>query len=427
MNGEDQAQLAFDTLMAEVRAELGPHATLNAIEAALVQRQPLLMRSIIQQLQQEAPPAEELLPLGAEWIRDGRGHKWVSTLWGKVQTPVQRWRQRSGGKTTSTLIDPDLDGSGWTEQALTRLLDMAVRLPYQEASGVVCTYGLSISGAELARLFECYSKDADQHVKNQLHALELLPLEAPREKGGRVMVLQADGVFVLGRTSVTPEQGSGIEIKTALVYPQQAPQQRTRLASVCTASEFLPLCSGLLRHAGLRLQDTLVAVTDGALWLAFLCEVLGVSQHILDVYHSSMYLSVVMEALGWSSERREAMQIQWVQGQWSGRKWLETHLPSEMRSGWSTEAHTAVSYLKKRLDMMEYPRYQERGFPIGSGQIEGMNKQVIGGRMKGSGMRWTRPGARTMAAVRAQHFSVRPLVSVKVRRHAAFPRPTPKF
>ena len=65
MNGEDQAQLAFDTLMAEVRAELGPHATLNAIEAALVQRQPLLMRSIIQQLQQEAPPAEELFPPGS--------------------------------------------------------------------------------------------------------------------------------------------------------------------------------------------------------------------------------------------------------------------------------------------------------------------------------------------------------------------------
>ena len=67
MNGEGQAQLAFDTLMAEVRAELGPHATLNAIEAALVQRQPLLMRSIIQQLQQEAPPAEELFP----WERNG--------------------------------------------------------------------------------------------------------------------------------------------------------------------------------------------------------------------------------------------------------------------------------------------------------------------------------------------------------------------
>ena len=65
MNGEDQAQLAFDTLMAEVRVELGPHATLNAIEAALVQRQPLLMRSIIQQLQQEAPPAEELFPPGS--------------------------------------------------------------------------------------------------------------------------------------------------------------------------------------------------------------------------------------------------------------------------------------------------------------------------------------------------------------------------
>lgn len=351
----------------------------------------------------------------------------MTTLWGQVQTPVQRWRHRTTDRTTSTLIDPSLDSSGWTEQALTHLLDIAARLPYQEASEVVASFGLNISAAELARLFERYSTDAEQHVNNQLQAVKFQPLDAPREKGERVMVLQADGVFVLGRTPSAPDQGCGIEIKTALVYPQEAPQTRTRVASVCTASEFLPLCSGLLRHAGVRVQDTLVAVTDGAPWLASLCEVLGVSQHILDVYHSSAYLGTVMEALGWTTEQREAMHAQWVQGQWSGREWLRTHLPGEMNRNGSTEVKTALSYLKSRVHMMDYPRYRERGYPIGSGQIEGMNKQVIGGRMKGSGMRWSRPGATKMAAVRAQQFSSRPLVSVRMRRHAAFPRPTPKF
>lgn len=65
MSAQDMSQIAFAQLMAEVRAELGPHATLNQIEAALLARQDGLLRSLIQQLQQEAPPQEELSPPGA--------------------------------------------------------------------------------------------------------------------------------------------------------------------------------------------------------------------------------------------------------------------------------------------------------------------------------------------------------------------------
>lgn len=303
---------------------------------------------------------------------------------------------------------------------------MGSRLPFEEASETLGHFGLSISTAELARLLEQYGTDAEQHVKKSLLKLELAPLATPQNKPGRVMVFQADGVYVLGRESERAGQGCGIEIKTALVYPEAAPQQRTRVASVCTAGEFLPLCSGLLRQAGVRLQDTLVAVTDGAPWLASLCETMGVHQHILDVYHSSSYLETVMLALGWEDERRDGEHRNWVKGKWSGRDWLKFHLPEQMNPGWSPEAKTAVSYLKNRVHIMDYPRYIEQGFPIGSGQIEGMNKQVIGGRMKGSGMRWSRPGAHRMATIRAQLFSRNPLVSVPLRRHAAFPRPTPK-
>lgn len=351
----------------------------------------------------------------------------MQTLWGAISTPVQRWRHAQTGQTTTTLIDPDLDGSGWTQQALTRLIDMGSRLPFEEASETLSRFGLDISTAQLARLLEQYGNDAEQHVKNSLLKLELAPLEASQNKPGRVMVFQADGVYVLGREGEQANEGCGIEIKTALIYSEAAPLQRTRIASVCTAGEFLPLCSGLLRQAGVRLQDTVVAVTDGAPWLALLCETLGVSQHILDVYHSSSYLETVMSALGWKEEERAEEHRDWVAGKWSGREWLKIHLPEEMNSEWSPEAKTAVAYLKNRVHMMDYPQYRERGFPIGSGQIEGMNKQVIGGRMKGSGMRWSRPGAHRMATIRAQLFSRSPLISVSLRRHAAFPRPTPKF
>ncbi|MEW5814025.1 MAG: hypothetical protein AB1798_01335 [Spirochaetota bacterium] len=37
---------------------------------------------------------------------------------------------------------------------------------------------------------------------------------------------------------------------------------------------------------------------------------------------------------------------------------------------------------------MEYDIYRERGFPIGSGLVEGQCKLVVNRRFKGNGMRW---------------------------------------
>ncbi len=74
---------------------------------------------------------------------------------------------------------------------------------------------------------------------------------------------------------------------------------------------------------------------------------------------------------------------------------------SGKRLSWSDDAKTAANYLLSRQDKMAYKTYKARGWPIGSGQIEGMNKSVIGKRMKQSGMEWSRAGAGRMAALRA--------------------------
>ena len=90
---------------------------------------------------------------------------------------------------------------------------------------------------------------------------------------------------------------------------------------------------------------------------------------------------------------------------------------------WDDEAQVALHYLDKRLDTMDYALFALQAYPIGSGQVEAMNKAVIGHRMKRSGMHWSESGARNMASLRAQVCAKHPLVHFDDLRHRAFPPP----
>jgi hypothetical protein len=111
---------------------------------------------------------------------------------------------------------------------------------------------------------------------------------------------------------------------------------------------------------------------------------------ITDVYHSAEYFDLVMQALGWSEEARVRERRRWCKGEISAREWLEEHLPepslqSQGWLSWSKETLQALQYLEKRLDNMDYPAFKTKGYPIGSGQIEGMNPLLlarIGNRLK---------------------------------------------
>jgi hypothetical protein len=42
----------------------------------------------------------------------------------------------------------------------------------------------------------------------------------------------------------------------------------------------------------------LIGVSDGAIWIEEKFKTLGVTKHVLDVFHSAMYVDTVMQALG---------------------------------------------------------------------------------------------------------------------------------
>ena len=61
----------------------------------------------------------------------------------------------------------------------------------------------------------------------------------------------------------------------------------------------------------------------------------------------------------------------------------------------------AVNYLENNRDNMRYDEYLAKGYPIGSGVVEGICRYVIKDRMELTGMRWRTEGAQAMLDLRA--------------------------
>jgi len=318
--------------------------------------------------------------------------------------------------------DHEMDCSGWLPRALDFLLAIATELPAGVAEPLCHKAGFQVSRADLDRLISDFGLTVLRERKAALVAQAFEPLlPALPHTEGRVIVTQLDGCIVLGQ----PEEGRcpGIEVKSVMVYPQQAPQQRVMHSDVCTSHDFQPACAGLLREAGVREHDVLVGLGDGAAWVSATLRLMG-AHVVLDVFHAVEYADTVMRELGWNEAIRLEERQAWFRGERDAALWLEMYLPTPQGcQAWSEAGCIAARYLLERVEQMHYPQYRQQGWPIGSGQIEGANKSVVGHRMKRSGQHWSRRGAAGMAAVRARAVSVSKPLSFHSLRKSAFPAP----
>ena len=60
-----------------------------------------------------------------------------------------------------------------------------------------------------------------------------------------------------------------------------------------------------------------------------------------------------------------------------------------------------LRYFEKRKKYMKYDEYLAKGYPIGSGVIEGTCRSFVKDRMELSGMRWSEIGAEAMLELRS--------------------------
>jgi hypothetical protein len=192
-----------------------------------------------------------------------------------------------------------------------------------------------------------------------------------------------------------------------------------------------------LHRAGIATATSVCDVMDGADWEQTFLDVHRADAiRILDFPHAVEYLTKAAQASwGQSATAPES----WVQEQAHILKHDEhgaakvlvalAHLLTE-RSIDPVVARqareTALNYLTKRLDQIQYARFQGQGLPIGSGSVESANKLVVEARLKDSGMHWARSHVNAVVALRTIACSDRWTGGLAANRVAPPPTSSPE-
>ena len=286
------------------------------------------------------------------------------------------------------------------EETLTRL---STWMPYESARELLAdVLGMRVSKASARRATLATGEAALAVWEAEV---ERLKQEAPQAPvGAEKQAMSGDGAMVhlVG--------GEWAEVKTLAL----GEVTRNRRGEVCT--HHLSYCSRLgdvasfeqatlleTHRRGLERASEVCAVQDGAEWLQGLADYHRADAvRILDFAHAAEYINDIGQAVQAAGGRLPA---RWFQGvlhrlkhQGPARvlqhlRWLAARYPSPLMQ-------EKLTYLQKREAHMQYPTYQEAGWPIGSGSVESANKLVVEARLKGAGMRWGRQNVNPMLVLR---------------------------
>jgi hypothetical protein len=161
-------------------------------------------------------------------------------------------------------------------------------------------------------------------------------------------------------------------------------------------AEFAPALWGLAVERQVPQAADVAVVADGADWIWNLTDDLfSDAVQIVDWYHACEHIAAAAEALyptdaQAAQRRREARHDDLFLGHV-----IAITEPLE-RAGLTTQAE----YFRKHTRRMQYQKFHEQDYPLGSGTVESGIKRFKH-RLCGAGMRWSRAAVNRMLVVRA--------------------------
>lgn len=128
---------------------------------------------------------------------------------------------------------------------------------------------------------------------------------------------------------------------------------------------------------------------------------------ILDFFHATEHLAEFCSYLPQAKDHKKQYQA-WYQMLYEGEILQFLYEARKALLEKITDKHNAVkhySYFKKNQEKMHYDLYKAKGYPIGSGLVEGNCKLLVGKRFKGNGMRWKKADNEAVLKVRLAIFN----------------------
>jgi hypothetical protein len=132
-----------------------------------------------------------------------------------------------------------------------------------------------------------------------------------------------------------------------------------------------------------------------------------VNEQILDFFHASEYLTKVSKTVFKLPDQAS----QWLQkachtlkeeedGAGLVLSQMKAFLTKKLKEDKKEIIQSSITYFTNHLHQMNYSKYRQNNWPIGSGVIEAACKVIIKQRLCNSGMKWTDNGARAVLALR---------------------------
>ena len=286
------------------------------------------------------------------------------------------------------------------EELLVRLASWMPYAPAQELLQELL--GMQVSKATARRATLATGQAALAVCEAEVERLKQEVPQAPA--GANKQAMSGDGAFVhlVG--------GEWVEVKTLTIGEvtrkkrgEVCMQQVSSCSRLADAEHFAEAALVETHRRGLERATEVCAVQDGAEWLQGLVDYHRADAvRILDFAHAAEYVNGIGQAVRAAGGRLPA---KWLEGVLHRLKhqgplrvlkhlaWLAARYPSPTMQ-------ENLAYLQKREAHMQYPTYQQAGWPIGSGSVESANKLVVEARLKGAGMRWARQNVNPMLVLR---------------------------
>jgi hypothetical protein len=290
--------------------------------------------------------------------------------------------------------------------------------------------GLEVTAKAVEREAEAIGADIAGREQEQIRRAKQLELPEVCAPVAPVLYIETDGTGIPvvkaeteGRTGKNEgEPAHTREMKLGCVFTQATIDQHGRpvrdedsttyTAAIETAEEFgLRLYTEAWGRGWNRAKKKAV-IGDGAVWIWNLAD-----QHfpgaiqIVDLYHARQHLWELSARLFPNDERGR-------------RPWMARYLKQLDRGNIEAVVKTLralrpqnpelaklvsheADYFERNAERMRYPAFRAQGLFVGSGVVEAGCKQVIGARLKRSGMFWTVRGANAIIALRCCRLSGR--------------------
>jgi hypothetical protein len=286
------------------------------------------------------------------------------------------------------------------------LVHLASWMPFERAAQMLhALLGVQVSEATVRR----WTEQAGAHYEAVQTAQSQEP--DPEETAAPVPLKQAistDGAYV-PLVSGDWAEARTLAIGQAETHMSAKGEEQIKVSQVSyfsrmtDADTFEQLAEGEIRRRGVREAQAICAVTDGAVWLQEFIDLHRPDAvRIVDFPHAAEYVSGIGERVRASGRH---LPRNWLEGvlhrlKHEGLDRVLLHLSRLGQRCQDQELDKKLRYLVTRRDLMQYPLYQQAGWPIGSGTVESANKLVMQTRLKGAGMRWAPEHVNPMLALR---------------------------